>query len=197
MGEIDVANGLRQGCTLALTLFNVHACLVAERWSTKVSEIDGIGIRVKYKLDGKLIKKYTKNGSHYTLKECQFADNAALLGTAIEGMDPAKSAYIEIANSFGLTASLQKTKFMVVGKELEVESECVEDLYYLGTVIAANGRIDKEINRRITNVSKAFGALRRAVFKDVNFSVTTKTLVKNVLAGSEIKEGWQFILVWF
>ena len=31
---------------------------------------------------------------------------------------------------------------------------------------SSNGRIDAEIDRRITNDSKAFGALQRAVFKD-------------------------------
>ena len=35
---------------------------------------------------------------------------------------------------------------------------------YLGSSIAANGRIDDEIDRRIANASKAFGALRQAVF---------------------------------
>ena len=28
--EIKVANGLRQGCTMAPTLFNLYACVVAE-----------------------------------------------------------------------------------------------------------------------------------------------------------------------
>ena len=49
MEKIDVANDLREGCTLIPTLFNIYACLVAEKWSAKVSLIDGIGVRVKYK----------------------------------------------------------------------------------------------------------------------------------------------------
>ena len=28
--EIEVANSLRQGCTMAPTLFNLYACIVAE-----------------------------------------------------------------------------------------------------------------------------------------------------------------------
>ena len=34
---IYVRNGLRQGCTLAPTLFNLYACLVAERWSSRTN----------------------------------------------------------------------------------------------------------------------------------------------------------------
>ena len=32
--EIEADNGLRQGCTLAPTLFNLYASLVEERWTT-------------------------------------------------------------------------------------------------------------------------------------------------------------------
>ena len=30
--EIEVENGLQQGCTMAFALFNLCACVVAERW---------------------------------------------------------------------------------------------------------------------------------------------------------------------
>ena len=76
-----------------------------------MSEIDGIGVRVKYKFDGELFRRYTKNGSHYTLREDQFADDVALLGKTREGMKLVIRAYIVVANSFGVTVSLQKTKF--------------------------------------------------------------------------------------
>ena len=41
----------------------------------------------------------------------------------------------------------------------------MSDFPYLGSTIAANGRIDDEIDRRITN-ALTFFALRQAVFKD-------------------------------
>ena len=47
----------------------------------------------------------------------------------------------------------------------------------MGSLIAESGRSHKEVDRRIANASKAFGALRRAVFKDTNLSVNTKRSV--------------------
>ena len=41
----------------------------------------------------------------------------------------------------------------------------------------SSGRMDAEVDRRIANASKAFGALRRAVFKDSNLTITTKRKV--------------------
>ena len=44
----------------------------------------------------------------------------------------------------------------------------------LGSIIADDGKIDTEIDKRIANASKAFGAL---MFKDDNLSVATKKKV--------------------
>ena len=33
--EIEVTNGLRQGCTMAPSLFNLYACAVADRWTER------------------------------------------------------------------------------------------------------------------------------------------------------------------
>ena len=41
-------------------------------------------------------------------------------------------------------------------------------------MITASGRISEEVDRRITNASKAFGALNKAVFKDNNLTLDTK-----------------------
>ena len=57
------------------------------------------------------------------------------------------------------------------------EVECVDEFTYLGSIISSNGLTDAEVDRRIANASKAFGALRPAVFNDRNLIMNTKRQV--------------------
>ena len=83
--------------------------------------------------------------------------------------------------------NVSKTKFLVVGHEVDLEMlpmtvdygsiECVKEFQYLGSIIAADGRIDVEVDKHLANGSKAFGALLKAVFTNINLCVTTKRQV--------------------
>ena len=55
--------------------------------------------------------------------------------------------------------------------------ESVEQFPYLGSVVAASGKIDADVDRRITQASSAFGALRKSVFLDRDLSLVTKRKV--------------------
>ena len=41
--EIEVDNGLRQGCTMVPTLFNLYACVVTESWLCRMRDVEGVG----------------------------------------------------------------------------------------------------------------------------------------------------------
>ena len=120
--------------------------------------------------------------------ECEFADDVALLATTRAAAEEAIRTYASVASDFGMTVSIQKTKFMVVGRGIGDEDlqpiaieggeiENVKEFPYLGSLIAENGSIDTEVDKSIANASKAFGALRHAVFKDAHLSVHTKRKV--------------------
>ena len=87
--------------------------------------------------------------------------------------------------AFGLTVSNTKTKHMVVGNLVEEEDRepiavaggeicSVDEFPYLGSLIAASGRMDGDVDRRIAQASQAFGALRKAVFMDKDLTLKTK-----------------------
>ena len=155
-----------------------------------------------FKLDGKLFRRYTRNADVRRVSECQFADDAALLAKTRTGAEQALQDCSANNTTFGLRLSTSKTKFMAAGREvkdedrtpIEIENseiECVKEFPYLGSIIAANGRMDADVEKRLSQASKAFGALRKPVFSDKNLSLRTKRevyqacVISVLLYGSE------------
>ena len=50
----------------------------------------------------------------------------------------------------------------------------VDEFPYLGSIIDSSGRANVDVERRVAQASRAFGALRKAVFLDKNLSRRTK-----------------------
>ena len=59
--------------------------------------------------------------------------------------------------------------------------ECVTDFQYLGSLVEAKGKVEKEVCERIAKASRAFGMLKEPVFRDWNLSLTTKRLMYNAV----------------
>ena len=73
LDPLEVDNCLRQGCCMAPVLFNLYLCLVIECWQTRVRDIPGVGVNLKYKFDGKLFGRDTRNALDRKPLECLFA----------------------------------------------------------------------------------------------------------------------------
>ena len=58
--EIQVNTGLRQGCMMAPTLFNLYADVVAERWTETVQGMEKVGVELHYRTDQQLFRRSTK-----------------------------------------------------------------------------------------------------------------------------------------
>ncbi len=182
--EIEVTNGIRQGCTMAPSLFNLYACAMAEIWMERVKDVDDAGTKILYNLDQYLFRRSTQKAREICLRKGEFADDVVLMAQSKEAAATLR-VYMKVAKEFGLTVSVSKTKFLMVGGTATEEDkapivvddgqiEWVSEFPYLGSLIAGSGRIDVEIEIRLAKASKACGALRRAVFKDAHLSMTTK-----------------------
>ena len=183
--KFEVCNGLRQGCVIAPTLFNLYFTLVMEQWRVECSEF---GVDVLYKCERKLVGKRTRRTSHIRVTELLFADDAVAVGFNRGSMGHAAAELERIINGWGLTLSAVKTKLLVAGaprteEELRTlvlqgeEIEWVGYFKYLGSVLEAKGGIVKDVGERIAKASRAFGALKKPVFKNSNPSYRTKRLV--------------------
>ena len=60
LDPIDISNGLRQSCCMAPVLFNLHSCVVIERWIERVKDVEEVGILyLRCQLDQKIVRRYT------------------------------------------------------------------------------------------------------------------------------------------
>ena len=145
--KFEMCNGLRQGCGIVPTLFNLYFTLVMEQWRGKCSEFCVV---VLYKCGGKVVGERTRRPSHIRVTELLFADDAVAIGSDKGSMEPAAAELERIINGWGLTLSAVKTKLLVAGapgteEELrpsvlqDGEIECVGDFKYLGSVMEAKG----------------------------------------------------------
>ena len=155
---------------------------------------------IKYKLDRKLYRRYTRNASEKKVTECQFADDGALLASMRPGAEKTALEYQQASRDFGLTVSIPKTKHMVTGRLVEGEDlasialeggevvVAVEEFQYVGSLVDSTRRVDADVNRRVAQASTAFGAQGKAVFLDKDLSMATKRRIYNacvLLYGAE------------
>ena len=86
-----------------------------------------------------------------------------------------------MCTEFGLTLSIPNAMLLVTERETVVSHiNSVDEFQYLGSRIAASGRMDGDLEMRIEQASRALGALCKEVFKDKNLTFYTKGMIYNV-----------------
>ena len=201
---IQVRNGLRQGCIMAPVLFNLYLTLVVVRWRSVLRGIDpGIGVDVRFKIDGKLFLSSARRSvgvlDATLVSDVEYADDAAFVTHNREPSVLALSVFYNVAAEFGLTLNIPKTKFVVAGVGVSPDDladiplgdgvvQAVPSFVYLGSVVTPDCRSSDDITRRLSLVSRAFGSLRE-VFLDRNLSIHTKRLLYNACVMSILLYG--------
>ena len=197
--SIEVKNGLRQGCTLAPTLFNIYYSVVVSSWRDKCPLA---GVNVRFKHGRKLVGDRTAKSRLNVVKitESQFADDTATYATSRDAFEHSTTEFVRTAKDWGMTVSIDKTKGMVIGKnvaESDVESiqtgsgavEVVDSFPYLGSIVASDGDVTSELSARIAKAARAFGCLRKPIFQNSNLSLSTKRAVYRAMVMSVLLYG--------
>ena len=130
-----IKSGVRQGCVAAPDLFN--------------SVIDYLMTKVSTRVPG------VSFGS-YDLGDLEYAHDTALITGTLDAIIHALDVFDEEAKKLGLVINWDKTELMRVGDGPDpqplvyegVEVKFVPHFKYLGSIIANNGDLRPEINRR-------------------------------------------------
>lgn len=182
-----VANGVKQGCVLAPTLFS----LMFSAMLTDAFKDADVGIGIKYRTDGSVfnlrrLQAKTKVSTD-TINDLLFADDCALNAATEADMQHSVAKFSDACDNFGLTISTKKTEVMhqpapgkryvepnifINGQRLNV----VDKFTYLGSTLSRNVVIDDEVNARLAKASAAFGRLYSKVWN--RRGITTETKIK-------------------
>ena len=186
----SIGNGVKQGCVLAPTLFSIFFSTMLNQASEEMHVSDNIFIRTRF--NGSLFNLHRLRASSKVslamIRELLFADDAALLAHSEKALQHITACFAEAAEIFGLEVSIKKTVILhqpvnnvtqnrpaisIGASKLDV----VEDFTYLGCVVSADAKLDKDIANRLDKANKALGKLNKRVWYNKNLRTDTKLKV--------------------
>lgn len=168
-----VTTGLRQGCVMSPSLFNVYM----DAMMRKVTDdgVDG-GVRV----------------GRERVMDLDFADDVALLADTWLVLVGLVVRMEEVTQRFGINISVKKSEVMCIGRgaenlnveDLEFRGQTmkqVEEFIYLGSTITSDGKFVRDMERRKAGATRAFGVLRRRVWGRREISLKVKMKIFNAV----------------
>ena len=165
----NLGQGVRQGCILSPTLFNLYAEHI-----------------MRHVLDG-----WTGGISvgGWQLHNLRYADDTTLLATSLDELGILLKKVKNESESLGLRLNVAKTKFMVIGDDgnntpLLVDGQNVDQIQqfnFLGSLITQEGGCQTEIRRRLAMARSAMTQLSK-IWTDRGITISTKVrLVKALI----------------
>jgi len=166
---VEINKGVRQGCPLSPTLFNIYLDDILTKWQKH--DITGI--------------KLSKNQQLSTLL---FADDQVVIADTEDNLQKAAHKLNCLITQYGLTISVQKTKSMAfkgrdpVRTKIVIDNKIIEQVNmfnYLGNMISYEKELG--IDNKLHNYLKITGILKN-VFKPQTTLKKTRLKLYNTLA---------------
>ena len=200
--EFAVANGVKQGCVLAPTLFSLYLTAMLEVAFKDVKE--GIYIQTRHGADLFNVAHFKSKTrtTKYLVRELLFADDSALVAHSAAEMQLLVDRFTKAAAQFSLKINIKKTEFMyqpikvlqsppepqviTINQEPLVHAA---DFTYLGSTVSSTAKIDKELRNRLGKASTAFGKLQQRLWNNRHVSIRAKCKVYRAVVLSSLLYG--------
>ena len=172
-GEVSdtfaITNGVKQGCVLAPMLFSIFLSAMLEEAFKDMG--DGIYIQSRQNADLFTVAHFrakTKN-TNILVTELLFADHSALIAHSAEEIQRIVDAFANASSKFGLKINIKKTEVMfqpnstmTMEEDINVDETTlthVKEFTYLGSIIASDGHIEAELQKKMSKASMSFGRI--------------------------------------
>ena len=194
-----ITNGVKQGYVLAPTLFSIFLSAMLEEAFRDMG--DGIYIQSRQNADlftSTHFRAKIKN-THILVRELLFADDSALVAHSAEEIQRIVDAFANASSKFSLKINIKKTEVMfqpnstmTMEEDINVDETTlnpVKELTYLDSIIASNGHIEAELQKRMSKASVSFGRLRERLWNNHNMSIRVKGKIYRAIILSTLLYG--------
>ena len=184
----EVGVGLRQGCVMSPWLFNLFMDAVMKEVREKAGDV------------GVMLRDVRQN-VEWKVEWLMFADDTVLVGDSEEKLERLVQEFGRVCQRRKLAVNVTKSKVMKVGKNGEENEmnvslnnrrmEEVETYRYLGVDVSNDGGVGDEVNHRIGEAKKAWGALKdlwkkRYVSREAKVGMYEGIVEPSLLYGCEV-----------
>ena len=145
-------------------------------------------MKLLYGLDGPLVGSRRKLRRELSVSDLEYADDMAMVADSMDVLEEILRGFNSMCEGMGLTISGRKTKILAVRPvcsrsapprsvqlaDRDERVEVVEEFEYLGSTIAQDCSLDREIDRRISKASRTFSSLYSVIWCRKRLKVETK-----------------------
>ena len=184
--------GLRQGCVMSPWLFNVY--------------MDGVVREVNVRASGRGVSVLGVNGAVCQVSQLLFADDTALVADSEENLRKLVAEFGRVCERRKLKVNIAKSKVMKCSRRVDDDDdggggginvclngeklEEVSEFKYLGSHVADDGSMEREVGYRLGEGSKVLGAVRgvmkgRSLSRNAKRCLYERVIVPTVTYGAE------------
>ena len=202
-GEVSdtfaITNGVKPGCVLAPMLFSIFLSAMLEEAFKDMG--DGIYIQSRQNADLFTVAHFRAKTetTNILVRELLSADDSALIVHSTEEIQRIVDAFAKASSKFGLKINIKKREVMfqpnstmTMEEDINVDETTlnhVKEFTYLGSIIASDGHIEAELQKRMSKASMSFGCLRERLWNNHNVSIRVKGKIYRAIILSTLLYG--------